>query len=671
MKTILSSRGHHYMKRVSLFLIAVTLIAGMVGCSQPPPSQNVEIRDWNDLDAIRNNLGGSYLLMDDLNSTKAGYDTLVHSDGTGGEGWEPIGTSYDKFTGTFNGQGYDISNLFINRPDEDNVGLFGYVSEGVIKNVGVVDPDVTGGENVGVLVGYNWNGIVESDADLAYSNNCAGGSVTGEDSVGGLVGRNRGIVSLSESSVIVFSESWRAGGLVGNNLGTVLNCRYNGSVAGSYQVGGLVGLNTGLVGSSDGSYIVTGHAFVGGVAGVNLRIGGLNNVSFEGDVISNPNNGVLVALNAGSASSPHSSDTAPDGWYIGGLVGLNEGTVDNSYFTGRVNGDSNVGGLVGYNDGTLTNSHYNYNEVLINGEQMITIGALFADDFEQWLAEDKSLDVNERLSTEDGYYLINNNIDFKKLLSFSHDGSLKFRLKTDLDLGNEVNFYIPYLAGEFDGNGHTILNLNIDLDFVSQVGLFGYLAPGGKVTQVGVENVNITGSGSVGGLVGSNNGTVTNSYATGSVIGEWDVGGLVGANYYGSVTDCSSSASVAGTDNVGGLVGANYYGGVTDSCSTASVTGNYSVDGFGGLEGRNYGGLVGWNYGGTVSSSFWDIETSGQTTSAGGTGKTTAEMKSIATFAGAAWDIIAVSDLSERNSAYIWNIVDNETYPFLSWQPVP
>ena len=592
MKLLLSSMKHHNMKRVSIFLVAVALIAGVVGCRQSPPSQNLEIWDWNDLDAIRNNLGGSYLLMDDLNSNKAGYDTLVHPDGTGGEGWEPIGTSDDQFTGTFNGQGYDISDLFINRPNEDNVGLFGYVSEGVIKNVGVVDPDVTGGENVGVLVGYNWNGIVESDADSAYSTNCAGGSVTGEDSVGGLVGRNRGIVSLSESSVVVFSESWRAGGLVGNNLGTVLNSRYNGSVAGSYQVGGLVGLNTGFVGSSDGSYIVTGHAFVGGVAGVNLRLGGLNNVSFEGDVISNPNNGVLVALNDGSASNPHSSDTAPDGWYVGGLVGLNEGTVDNSYFTGRVTGDSNIGGLVGSNNGTVTNSHYNYHEVLINGEHMITIGALFTDDFEQWLAHDKSLDVDERLSTENGYYLIRNVSDFTQLLTFGQDDSLKFRLTSDLDLATaEPNFYTPYLAGEFDGNGHRILNLILifDFDSVSQVGLFGYLAPGGRVTQVSVENVNIIGSGSVGGLVGYNDGTVTNSYATGNVTGEWDVGGLVGTNYHGSVTDSSSTASVTGMDNVGGLMGANYYGSVTGSSSSANVIG---MDNVGGLVGANYYGSV-------------------------------------------------------------------------------
>jgi len=72
----------------------------------------------------------------------------------------------------------------------------------------------------------------------------------------------------------------------------------------------------------------------------------------------------------------------------------------------------------------------------------------------------------------------------------------------------------------------------------------------------------------------------------------------------------------------------------------------------------------------TVSNCFWDTETSGQTTSAGGTGKTTAEMKDFTTFSGATWNITAVANSGTRNPAYIWNIVDDVTCPFLSWQPV-
>jgi hypothetical protein len=77
---------------------------------------------------------------------------------------------------------------------------------------------------------------------------------------------------------------------------------------------------------------------------------------------------------------------------------------------------------------------------------------------------------------------------------------------------------------------------------------------------------------------------------------------------------------------------------------------------------------VGENSDGTVNDSLWDIQTSGQPTSDGGTGKTTTEMRNIATFMGAGWNIVAVANPGARDPAYAWNIVDGETYPFLSWQ---
>jgi hypothetical protein len=589
-----------YVAKVSVLLIPVALVIGMAGFdgvggalfsppSQNSPPQNLEIRTWYDLDDIRENLGGRHTLMNDLDSTTLGYEELASLIANQGKGWEPIGfvqiiwwdspcggggKSVDWYglNGTFDGQGYEIRDLFINRPDESYVGLFGVVNEGgVIKDISAV--------NVTVI---------------------------GEYFVAGLVGENRGTVSNSYSGV---------------------------SVTGYQGVGGLVGWN----------YL-------------------------------------------GTVSDSYSTGSVTGDWYVGGLVGINDqGSVSNSYSTGNVTGDEDVGGLVGINDqSTVSNSYYNYDEVLINGDSVITIGALSNEDFDQWLAHDKFLDVNERLPQEDGYYVVKNVTDFKELLAFGQDDSLKFRLANDLDLGGDPNFYIPYLAAQFDGNGHKILNLSFNFDFVSNVGLFGYLASGGKVTQVGLENVNITGDGNIGGLVGGSYGTVSNSYSSVSVTGATDVGGLVGLNG-GTVSDSYSAGSVTGDWYVGGLVGINNWGTVSNSCSTGSVIGDWLVGGLvgvnnGGTVSNSYstgsvtgdedvGGLAGINDRGTVSNSFWDVQTSGQTRSAGGTGKTTAKMKNIATFSGAGWNIIAVDAPGDRNPSYIWNIVDEETYPFLSWQP--
>jgi hypothetical protein len=215
---------------------------------------------------------------------------------------------------------------------------------------------------------------------------------------------------------------------------------------------------------------------------------------------------------------------------------------------------------------------------------------------------------------------------------------------------------IDNFGGNFDGQGHVIRDLNIQLPNDVHVGLFGSVM-GGNITNIGVVNANVIGNQDVGGLVGWNNGgTVSNSYATGSIGGFNVVGGLVGDNA-GTVSNSYSTGSVAGgNDSVGGLVG--YNGG--------TVGYSYSVGRVSGT--TNVGGLVGQNTG-TVSNSFWDTQTSGQATSAGGTGKTTTEMKSIETYQVAGWSITYVADADKRNTGATWNIVLGQTYPFLSWIP--
>jgi len=250
------------------------------------------------------------------------------------------------------------------------------------------------------------------------------------------------------------------------------------------------------------------------------------------------------------------------------------------------------------------------------------------------------------------------------------------------------NLYLAF-TGKFDGQGYEIADLFIGRPDRSDVGLFGYVAGQGAIKSVGVTNITVTGSSWVGGLVGGNAGTVTKSYSSGIVTGD---GGLVGANM-GDVTYCYSTASVIGSSRVGGLVGLNDRGTVMNSYAAGNVTGHHTD--VGGLVGTNWGvvrksyssgrvigelavgGLVGGDMPVTriVSNSFWDVETSGIGVSDGGTGKMTAEMMDIATYTDTetegldeAWDMVAVADADHRNPAYTWNIVDGQTYPFLSWQ---
>jgi hypothetical protein len=109
------------------------------------PGNPFQIANWYHLNNVRLHLGSHFILMNNLDSTTAGYTDWASSTARWGSGWLPIGTLAARFTGNFNGGGREIRNLFINRPAEDNVGLFGFVETGgVISNVGVVNVNVTG-----------------------------------------------------------------------------------------------------------------------------------------------------------------------------------------------------------------------------------------------------------------------------------------------------------------------------------------------------------------------------------------------------------------------------------------------------------------------------------------------------------------------------------------------
>jgi len=153
----------------------------------------------------------------------------------------------------------------------------------------------------------------------------------------------------------------------------------------------------------------------------------------------------------------------------------------------------------------------------------------------------------------------------------------------------------------------------------------------------------------IGGLVGYNDGEIMGCYSTGNVDGNIPVGGLVGHSD-GTIMNCYSTCSVSGGYIIGGLVGLNDEGYTARCYSTGSVSGT----------GWNIGGLVGYRNPdeGFVRDSFWDIETSGQSTSSGGTPKTTVEMKTMRTFSNAGWDFIE-----------IWDIGENQTYPYLRTKP--
>ena len=195
--------------------------------------------------------------------------------------------------------------------------------------------------------------------------------------------------------------------------------------------------------------------------------------------------------------------------------------------------------------------------------------------------------------------------------------SAHYRQTADIDIGSITN-WTPIginrtnaFIGTYHGNNKNISNLKINTASDFQ-GLFGCLESGGVIKNIELENVDITGGNSVGGLVGENRGTVLNCYSTGDISGTGEgVGGVMGFAVNGTVKNCFATGNVKGTRYVGGVAGRHYMGVIKNCYSTGNISGTGDrvggVVGYfrgiaencyatGSVEGHNYvGGVVGTN----------------------------------------------------------------------------
>ena len=288
----------------------------------------------------------------DFNDAGSYASGQVNADWTRGGGWTPI----RNFGATFEGNGHTISNLYMDvtlQTNQENAGLFGWIdSSAVIRDVGLLDVEVTGVSRVGGLVGRN-------KGQVRYS--YATGTVSGTGSlVGGLVGRNEGTVSQSYSTAGV-----------------------TGSGANSDEVGGLVGWNVSTITESYATGAVTGDDWVGGLAGHNgfgTSVSGVISISYAtGDVTGDYNVGGLVGGSFSTADksnyrafirSSYATGSVTGTERVGGLVGRAGycrlpghrnrcssffddeffSTITGSYAIGAVAGNSNTGGLLGHGE---------------------------------------------------------------------------------------------------------------------------------------------------------------------------------------------------------------------------------------------------------------------------------------------------------------------------------
>ena len=490
------------------------------------PNDPYQIRDANHMQAIgadANDWDKHFKLMADID--------LGQFDGKEGrEEFNVIGYyiynphDLNPFVGVFDGNGHTILNFTYDSNDRDSIGLFGCVDDpnAEIRNLGLIDPNIDAGtgNNVGSLVGYFGYGTI---------NECYvdGGSVSGTNLVGGLVGGNGGTITNCYATGMV-TGYYTLGGLVGNNRGSIINCNSTGSVTGYYSIGGLVGKNWGNISDCYATILVTGIEDLGGLVGHN-RVS--IDTCYAVGVVSGTDNsrylGGLVGGNSGIINNCHATGSVIGDQYLGGLLGINgvygrSSSISDCYATGTVTGTDYLGGLVGLNLESISNS--------------CATGEVTGIDFSRYIGG-----------------LVGYNAFGAPIISSSATGLISGKM---------------YLGGLVGFNEEGIIN---------KCNAAGAVSGGDNSYWLG-------------GLVGYNKDSIRNCYATGAVTGgnvAWNLGGLVGMNNEGIISDCYASGLVNGNKYLGGLVGISYNGSIGNCYATGVVSGLIDVGGLLGIDEEN------------------------------------------------------------------------------------
>ena len=443
-----------------------------------------------------------------------------------GAGWLPIGDESSPFAADFDGGGHTISHLHIDRPQTNDIGLFGSTdSPGgrsvELRHVGLVSVRVNGMDNVGGLVG-NGSMVLRSYVT---------GMIVGRDNVGGLVGKG-GPIRGSCAGVFASGTS-SVGGLLGHGSPVdgsyvVAYIDFWDSVSGERSVGGLVGSVPygGGVRKSYSTAGVTGETDVGGLVGSGWGAGSSShtgNASGEGNAAGSVGKAINVSHPQHTYPYPGfirnsyaTGEVRGTGDNIGGLLGRGApGDISNSYATGAVTGHSygdNVGGLVGK---------------FVSDRRHVPSWAV------------RNAEIRNSYATGNVTGRENNNVG----------GLVGY---------NARNVSASYASGRVNGDDDNVgglVGLNV-----------------GSVHASYASGEVVSHEDNVGGLVGLNNGIISSSYATGDVAGVNSVGGLVGFSTNFILSNYSTGRA-SGTDLVGGLIGANAHL-VSDSYWDIDTSGN-------------------------------------------------------------------------------------------------
>ena len=572
-------------------------------------------------------------------------DTYCDPSGGVCRGWDPIGNNNNKYTGRFKGNGFIIDNLYISRSTTDYVGLFGSANAR-FESVGITNVSITADEYVGALSGAN-NGRVIG----CWST----GSVTaGAGPSGGLLGWSNNANAITSSySTASATGTLHVGGLIGACQGCgITNSYATGAVTRSSGVATTIGGLMGSGGTGTASYYdtTTSGCVSGGTAGCTTSAGGSGVTGQTTSALQTPvgYTGIYANWNANIDGVAGNDDP----WYFGTTSQYptlkygktdydedNDGYIDIATHAqlNAVRWDLDADGDPASGSASAYNTAFPLRFTGAGGR----MGCPSSGCTGYELTADIDLDTDGDGSADSGdeYWNIGNGWD---------------------PIGALASRY----TGDFKGNGFIVDNLFISRSSIDYQGLFGATSGASRIETLGLTNANITGQNYVGVLAGHINGDVVACYTTGAITGGNFVGGLVGymgaAGTTPSIHSSYSRASVTANFNKGGLVGRVNLGSITNSYATGSVPGSISVGGLVGVvTGSNAGSI-------SVTNSYWDTQTSGQTTSIRGSGQSTAALQNPTGYTGIYADWNANID-GETGADDPWDFGSPGWYPSLKY----
>ncbi|MDI6402296.1 ZmpA/ZmpB/ZmpC family metallo-endopeptidase-related protein [Balneolaceae bacterium ANBcel3] len=646
------------------------------------PDDPFQISNIDELALMRTDLEAFYILVNDLDMASSVSWNM-------GQGWKPIGQS-DAFKGGFDGNGYTIRNLVVNRPVEGFVGFFGKLDGADVRNVVIERGDMLGASYTGILAGSFAGSSILSNSHVH------GQVLSTGQYAGGLAGSSdRSTVHYTSADVWLECNN-SGGGLIGSaSINTAIRHSWStGSVSTLLnRAGGLIGHYNGSNESITDSY---SHVSVTGLS----RIGGLIGYQQTGHLFRVFSTGLVEG-------SEHA----------GGLIGERyTGSAFHSYFdmdrsghTTSAGGDHVIGLSTAEMQQKQTWKGFNFFTLWEISEGLGYPSLQDISVFEQ-MAPVSISDLSGS-GTESAPYQISN---VHELAAVAQDTETYYELVSDIDMSATVNWNmgegwapIPNFSGNFDGAGFEIHNLTINRPMEARIGLFGQSSEA-ELRDIHLRDASVLGRNDTGILVGSFNSGSLMEYcsATGDVVSSsMRVGGLVGTGDRSEMYHNYAVAHVWGSDSVGGLIGSasidlrihyawsegsvtgyqartgglvGHFNGsnrsIQHAYSLSEVTGDSRVGGFigyhqtgtvqyaysaGRVRGEEHvGGFIGERYAGSVFFGFWDMERSGQTEDQGGervTGRTTEDMTwpyEENTFSG--WDFTDVwaADRNEVNFGY-------------------